>query len=61
MIKVKEFRNHNAFGDIDVIINSWISKNNVEIVDVKYLVISSGDQQYSNSYALVLYREVSNE
>lgn len=38
MIKVKEFRNHNAFGDMDVIINSWISKNNVEIVDVKYLV-----------------------
>lgn len=61
MIKVKEFKNHNAFGGIDSAINSWISKNNIEIVDVKYLVISSGGQQYSNSYALVLYREITNE
>ncbi len=39
MIKVKEFKNLDAFGGIDSAINSWISKNNIEIVDVKYLVI----------------------
>ncbi len=61
MIKVKEFRNHNAFGDMDVTINSWISKNNVEIVDVKYLVDFSIREQNCITYALVLYREVTNE
>ena len=61
MIKVKAFKNHSAFGEIDSAINSWVSKNNVEIVDVKYLVDFSSREQYRTSYALALYREVSNE
>ena len=61
MIKVKEFKNHSAFGGIDSAINSWFSKNNAEIVDVKYLVDFSNREQYRTSYALVLYWEVSNE